>query len=376
MTVERMSVIKLRLRCFPAAALLLAFLSIPGRCEEKTVSKPTATSRAGFVIAPVVGYAPETLFLFGIAGIHHFQLGRGPSPSRLSLYRFNLVYTQKSQAIAQLDYDINLPGGKVEFNGQLKYALFPDRFYGTGNRTANDSREDFNCRYWRLQLNTQRRWGSDFYVGLHLEMFTQSIIETENNGLLASGDIPGSQGMDLFGAGFYGKWDSRDNIFTASRGTYVTLALNHFSPLLGSDFTFTQLLLDGRQYVSFGKESVLAFQGMFKTTWGECPFQALPMFGGAYLLRGFYEGRFRDRSMLALQMEYRLPLIGRFGLCGFAGLAQVQANPGAFSLDGFHSAAGVGLRYKFNKRENLNLRLDIGFADESPAFYLTFAEAF
>jgi hypothetical protein len=37
---------------------------------------------------------------------------------------------------------------------------------------------------------------------------------------------------------------------------------------------------------------------------------------------------------------------------------------------------GIGLRYKFNLRENLNIRLDVGFAGPSPAFYLTFAEAF
>jgi outer membrane protein assembly factor BamA len=357
--------------------LLLTLCVAAPRAEEKAADVDSAAAdRTGFVIAPVVGYAPETLFLFGVAGIHHFQLGRDFPPSRLSLYRFNLVYTLKNQAIAQVDYDINLPGDKVQLNGQLKYALFPDRYYGTGNRSAADDREDFNSRYWRLQLNSQRRLGSDFHVGLHLEMFIQSIVETESGGLLASGTIPGSRGMSLFGAGIYGKWDNRDNIFSASRGSYLTLALNHFSPLLGSDHTFTQLQLDGRHYVAVGRDSVLAFQGVFKTTWGECPFQTLPMFGGAYLLRGFYEGRFRDQSLLALQLEYRLPLWGRFGLCGFAGLAQVQPDPGLFSLNGFHSATGIGLRYKFNRRENLNIRLDVGFADSAPAFYLTFAEAF
>ncbi len=363
-------------QCLGSTALLLLSLYAMGHSAEKKTATDDPPDRTGFVITPVVGYAPETLFLFGVAGIHHFQLGRDLAPSRLSLYRFNLVYTLKNQAIAQVDYDLNLPGGKVQFNGQLRYALFPDRYYGTGNRSTADDREDFNSRYWRLQLNTQRHWGSDLYFGLHLEMFTQSIVETESTGLLASGDIPGSRGMNLFGAGIYGKWDSRDNIFSTSRGTYLALSLNHFSPLLGSDFTFTQLQFDGRQYVAAGRDSVLSFQGVFKTTWGECPFQTLPMFGGAYLLRGFYEGRFRDQSLLALQMEYRLPLWGRFGLCAFAGLAQVQANPGLFALNGFHSAVGFGLRYKFNRSENLNIRLDVGFSDSAPAFYLTFAEAF
>jgi len=54
----------------------------------------------------------------------------------------------------------------------------------------------------------------------------------------------------------------------------------------------------------------------------------------------------------------------------------VQPRFSLLELSGFHLAGGAGLRYKFNRRENLNVRLDIGFAGASPAFYLTFAEAF
>jgi hypothetical protein len=136
------------------------------------------------------------------------------------------------------------------------------------------------------------------------------------------------------------------------------------------------LAVDARRYLPLGGAQVLAVQGVFKTVRGDCPFQVLPMFGGLNLLRGYYDGRYRDRNMLAVQAEYRRPLWGRFGLCGFAGAAQVQAKASLLSLDGFHAAAGVGLRYKFNPRENLNVRLDAGFAGPAPAFYLTFAEAF
>jgi outer membrane protein assembly factor BamA len=207
-------------------------------------------------------------------------------------------------------------------------------------------------------------------------MFAQKMIETASDGLLAAGDIPGSRGGTLSGVGLFAKWDSRDNTFSSSRGSYCALSLNFFTPLLGSDFAFTQLTLDARKYVPVGRSSVLAVQGIFKSARGECPFQALPMFGGLNLLRGYYEGRYRDRSMLAVQAEYRRPLWGRFGFCAFAGLAQVQPEPGLLALSEFHSAAGVGLRYKFNRRENLNVRLDVGFAGPAPAFYLTFAEAF
>jgi hypothetical protein len=358
------------------AAILLFTLANPVLAQDKPAAKASAQPLGGFVIAPVVYYTPETLFSWGIVGIHYFRLSHTDLPSRLSHYRFNLVKTQNKQTIAQVDYELYLAGGTVLIDGMAKYSLYPDRFYGSGNRSASESREDFNARNWRLQVNIQRRWGTKLFSGLHLEMFSQTIIETASDGLLGTGVVPGSRGVRLAGIGLFGKWDSRDNTFSAARGTYGALFLNFFTPLLGSDFTFTQLTLDARKYVPVGRASVLAVQGIFKSAWGECPFQTLPMFGGLNLLRGYYEGRYRDKSMLAMQAEYRRPLWGRFGICAFAGMAQVQPRPGLFSVSEFHPAAGVGLRYKFNPRENLNVRLDIGFAGPSPAFYLTFAEAF
>lgn len=376
MTAEPLPKRRNRQRSFRAAALLLFVAAAPALGQGPDTAKTAVARRNGFVIAPVLYYTPETLFSWGIVGIHYFQLGRSSLSSRLSHYRFNLINTQKEQTIAQVDYELYLPGGKVLLDGMAKYALFPDRFYGSGNRTVAADREDFNSQSWRLQLNLQRRWGSSFFSGVHLEMFAQEMIETADAGQLAGGAIPGSRGGTQSGLGLFGKWDSRDNTFSAAKGLYCALFINFFTPLLGGDFTFTQVTLDARKYFSLDNASVLAVQGICKTTWGDCPFQTLPLFGGLNLLRGYYEGRYRDDSMLALQLEYRLPLLGRFGLCGFAGLAQVQPNLGLLSLQEFHSAAGLGLRYKFNPREHMNVRLDIGFADSAPAFYLTFAEAF
>jgi outer membrane protein assembly factor BamA len=359
-----------------AAAILLLALSNPLRGQGKTAVETAPPGRGGFIITPVVSYAPETLIAWGFAGIHYFQFGRSPLPSRLSHYRFNLIYTQKKQTIAQIDYELYLAGGKVMLNGQAKYSLYPDRFYGIGNRSAKESREDFNARNWRLQLNAQRRWGENIFSGLRLEVFTQNVIETETAGLLAAGDIPGSLGMRLSAIGLFSRWDSRDNTFSPSKGAYGAIFLNGFTKLLGSNYDFSQLTIDGRKYFPLGLGSVLSFQGVMKATWGESPFQTLPLVGGVSLLRGFYEGRLRDKCLLALQTEYRLPVVWRIGLCAFAGVAQVQPELGLMSLKGFHGAGGIGVRYKFNSRENLNIRLDVGFAEASPSFYLTFAEAF
>ncbi len=350
---------------------MIALLAGMGHGQEKK-----ATPRGGFVVTPVAYYTPETRLAFGVVGIHYFRLGHSLPPSRLSHYRFNFIRTQNKQSIAQVDYELYLAGGDFLVDGMAKFWLFPDRFYGIGNRNAEADRENYSSRNWRLQMNMQRRWGENFFAGLRMEFFSLRVVEIEDGGLLASCDIPGSQGGRLSALGLFGKWDSRDNTFSTASGTYCALFFNFFTPALASDFTFTQIILDARKYFPLGTAQVLAVQGIFKSVQGDSPFQTLPMFGGLNLMRGFYEGRYRDRNMLALQAEYRRPLWGRFGLCGFAGAAQVQDKASRLALNEFHVAGGIGLRYKFNRRENLNIRLDAGFAGHSPAFYLTFAEAF
>ena len=343
------------LRICATVLFMLAFATGEITCQGKN-EKAAAPARGGFVVTPVVYYTPETRIAFGIVGIHYFRLGRRDPKSRLSHYRFNFIRTQNKQSIAQVDYELYLAGGKFLFDGMAKYWLFPDRFYGIGNRNSEADRENFTSRNWRLQMNMQKRWGGNLFAGLHLEFFSLSVVETENGGRLAAGDFPGSRGGTLSALGLFGKWDNRDNTFSAASGAYCALFLNFFSPALASDFTFTQMILDARKYFPLGAAQVLAVQGVLKSVWGDCPFQTLPMFGGLNLLRGFYEGRYRDQSMLAVQAEYRRPLWGRFGFCGFAGAAQVQDKISRLVLREFHVAGGIGLRYKFNRRENLNIR--------------------
>jgi outer membrane protein assembly factor BamA len=365
----------------PPRVLLVAILLCP--CvsagflhgSEENAGK-AAAPRSGFVVAPVVYYTPETRLAWGIVGIHHFRLGRIDRPSRLSHYRFNFIRTQNQQSVAQVDYELYLADDRFLIDGMTKYSYYPDRFYGIGNRTLDEEREVFTSSNWRFQLNLQRRWGDFLYAGLHLEIYDLSMREIENGGALAAGTIIGSQGGTLSGLGVFLKWDSRDNTFSPTRGAYASLFLNRFLHILGGDFSFGQLNVDARRYWPLDREQVLAAQGVLRYAWGDCPFQVLPTFGGLNLLRGFYDGRYRDRNMLAVQAEYRRPLWGRFGFCAFAGVAQVQEKASLLELGGFHSAAGFGLRYKFNQRENLNVRLDVGFAGPAPAFYLTFAEAF
>ena len=66
----------------------------------------------------------------------------------------------------------------------------------------------------------------------------------------------------------------------------------------------------------------------------------------------------------------------RIGIAAFGGIGQVADKVQSFDSGSFKYDYGFGLRYKINKKENINLRLDMGFTKEGHGLYIVFAEAF
>jgi len=107
---------------------------------------------------------------------------------------------------------------------------------------------------------------------------------------------------------------------------------------------------------------------------GNAPFFNMAQLGGTRRLRGYFEGKFRDKHLLLAQAELRQEGFGRFGGVAFAGMGTVFGSAGE-SLE-WRPNGGIGLRYQLDKKQKLNIRADYGFGVKSQGFYLTFGEAF
>lgn len=112
-------------------------------------------------------------------------------------------------------------------------------------------------------------------------------------------------------------------------------------------------------------------------TLGTVPFNELTLIGGTRRMRGYFEGRFRDRNMLMAQTEFRRELFWNFGFVAFAACGVVSKNIENFEVQNVKPIGGVGLRYRLSQDEKINLRLDYGIGESgSSGFYLTIGEAF
>ncbi|MHB8096013.1 MAG: BamA/TamA family outer membrane protein [Candidatus Aminicenantales bacterium] len=315
------------------------------------------------VVLPVAFYTPETKIAGGVAGIltfHRADEGVLSRPSFLSLYA---VYTQMSQFTTKWEPTIYLNSEKILITGKLSAEKYPDRFWGIGNEAPDAAEEKYTPQTTSIEFSLQRR-------------LIPRIVRTVPGGALSGSSIGGSAGGLTTGVGFIVNWDNRDSMFFPTRGEYFQVTMGFNRKTFGGDFDYTTLKVNLRRYFPVFGRHVLALQGVVQTASGLPPFYKYPSIGGDSMMRGYFSGRYRDKLLTAVQAEYRLPVFGRIGFAGFAGLGQVAPGLRDLRWGGFKPSLGLGLRFKVVPEEGTNIRLDFAFGKNTTGLYITANEAF
>jgi hypothetical protein len=115
-------------------------------------------------------------------------------------------------------------------------------------------------------------------------------------------------------------------------------------------FGFRMVEYQAIQHVPILRETwVLSFRGRVQTATAkddeETPFFMLPALGGGSSLRGFSSWRFRDRSSLLLQAEWRIPINRYLDLAFFYDAGKVAPRVRDLDLESLNDDFGVGMRF-------------------------------
>lgn len=328
---------------------------------------------------PIVYVTPETSWAFGLAGIYSFYDDeQDPTPgTRPSQLQMAFAYTLNKQILFYLPYDIFTKANRYRFNGELGFYRYTYFYYGIGNELADYPGELFGIRFVRFRLNALRNTGKHTFLGLRYWMDNFRITEVVEEGLLDDPTVTGIQGGIVSGLGPMFQYDSRDNVFFPRKGALVEAAYTFNGSLLGSDFSYTKFSLNASCYFPFLQQSVLAFNTYVEFNTGAVPFNQLALLGGSKKLRGYYEGRFRDRQLIILQSEWRFPIWKRLKGAIFGGAGLVADRIDRFSGSFLRPAVGGGLRYLALKKEQIHVRFDLAWGQgNNSGFYLTIGEAF
>jgi len=369
----------MRLKLFHNAVLFIIALSMlcspSGGAQEQPdeVTDTTRHARVGLLPLPIFFYTPET----GVAGGGAILMLHRPeatdSAMRPSTYVLDLIYTQKKQIIAEVSTDMYLSRGAYRAVGFVHFSRYPQKFFGIGSETPDSFEEPYTSRTFRLSMDALGKITGSISAGPSLFYEDRSLSELTPDGMLQSGTITGSQGGTTLGIGGVIQWDTRDNIFMPSTGRYYAASLRTSIP--GSDFTFSNFTLDVRHYLGMTEMSTLAVQALAVLTSGTPPFYMLAQLGGPNIMRGYFEGRYRDKTLLVMQTEYRFPIVWRFRGAAFAGVGDVAPGLSRFTLRTIKPSYGLGLRYVFDTVEKMTIRIDFGFGKGTNGMYITANEA-
>lgn len=362
------------------AVFLLLFslgcLSLPQTGSAQGFSGDTVgAKRSGVYPLPIFFYTPETGFAGGIAALY-LHRDTASFYNRPSDITGDVIYTEKQQVIVELNGDFYFADGDYRLLTDVSYKKYPNSFFGIGNDVPSNARESYTSETVFGKIVLYRKIYSEVSIAPTIQYESSAIVQTKQGGLLESGNIPGSGGGKVVGAGVVANWDSRDKTFAAYSGSFyqVTGIVNGRS--LGSDFAYSDLEIDLRNFFQTYQSQVLALQVTSQILSGTPPFQDLARFGGQDFLRGYFDGQYRDKTEIGGQVEYRIPVWWRFGVVGFAGMAQVADQVSRWSLSEFKFAGGGGIRFVLNREERVAIRLDMGFGSHSSGTYLTVTEAF
>jgi outer membrane protein assembly factor BamA len=176
--------------------------------------------------------------------------------------------------------------------------------------------------------------------------------------------------------GFHVQRDKRNSSFYPTKGSLFDLTGDFFDQSLGSKRQYQNYKVGYNAYQEVGKKQVLAYRGMICSANQSVPFYDLCLFGVSNDLRGYTGGEFQNRRMFATQAEYRRELPKRLGVVAFAGIGGVAHRWNEFRSDSLLPAAGAGLRFKLDKKNHINYRIDWAIGRAGHTLSIGVGEAF
>jgi Omp85 superfamily domain len=345
--------------------------------EPTTPAKPKKPKRGQVIIAPIPIFSPAVGSGLVLVLGYVFKLNENDKLSPPSTVGLAGAFTRSGTRGGGL-------GGKLYFSEnkyQTTFVIAKGRvdvdFYGIGRIPGKEAikvpiRGGGTVFFGEFMRNVWK----DIFVG---PRYQHRKIYTRLDGPQTPGgfEIPA---IDLqattVAVGFHIQRDKRDSTFYPRKGSLVEMTADFFDESLGSKRQYQNYKVEYNSYREVGTKQVIAYRGMICSANQSVPFYDLCLFGVNNDLRGYTGGEFQNRRMFATQAEYRRELKGRFGVVAFGGVGGIANRWNAFRSDELLPAAGAGLRFKLDKKNHINYRIDFAVGREGRTLSIGIGEAF
>jgi len=310
---------------------------------------------------PFAGYSTETKTIFGITKYNGLLYG---------------YYTMNNQY--KIDLNIDLMHGANKYNSKLDFLLldYPSLYFGLGNNTSEDNEVLIDFKNVLISPSFDYNFYKKMYFGAKYTF--NNYIDVKPIGedtLIRDENITDNEGVQSgFGVRFIR--EKRDNRIRAKKGSFVFMSFDIYGKKLGSEHAYNSFVLDARKYITPIPQLTIASQFYTEIKTGDVPIQSMAVLGGTERMRGIYENRYRDKTVLMSQLEFRFPIVWIIGGTAFGGLGQAGSSYNEYKIDEFKYGFGAGLRLLIDEKTSSVLRFDISFRDGGHSIFIGFNEAF
>lgn len=353
--------------------------SMVRRIFNKLIADSTAPGKPSFRVYPTLAYAPETSVEIGFSSMYLYQ-AKGDTLNRLSEITAFTFVTLQAQYGIWLDNAIYGDKDKWFLLGRVRFQRFPLLYYGNGPDTPGDHPAIVDAMYLIARQRLLRKVVPNFFVGPQVDVQHLYNADFQQPREGQAYPLPlGAEGSTNVGLGLGVVYDNRHNVLNVRKGLFTELGFLSYRKTWGSSENFFGITFDNRLYRPLNQRNVFAWQVYGSFMSGNVPFNLKSLLGGDMIMRGYYQGRYRDDQLLATQVEHRwLPFSfsRRIGGTVFASAGMVAPRLGELNFKLVRYTGGVGLRYLLFPKKDIFLRMDMGLTNEGPGFYIMTGEAF
>lgn len=263
-------------------------------------------------------------------------------------------------------------GGRYRVDYKTAFLSMPTDFWGIGYEMGrhDDNKTSFVRKTASVKVDFMYRFAPHLYGGVNASIDYNKGKDFDDLSYLNGQKTHYTNN----GYGIFLMYDSRDYITAPHRGWYAKFENIFFPSFTGNNPGFNRMELTVDYYHRVWKGGIMAYDlhGIYNS--GHAPWTMLAQLGGSSRMRGYYEGRYRDKGLAEVQAELRQNVYRRIGFAVWGGAGTVFNSFSNFDTSHILPTYGLGFRWEFKNR--VNVRLDYGFGKGESSFMFNINEAF
>jgi hypothetical protein len=259
----------------------------------------------------------------------------------------------------------------IRYTGAVARTNANLEFYGSGNLGLIGLESvNLNLDAWILFQQLKFRLGESnlFLGGSYL------LLDTKNT-FSSPVDYPDFTGVEfsstLSEASIKFELDSRNNVFTPTKGFFLGLKGTYSDEWFGGDALYGRIGVTLIGYIPAGQKVFFGIRHESLYSLGDIPFYARPVIS----LRGAPLMKYQNKNTMLMEAEVTYNIYNRWYLSAFTGMGNAFNGFSELEEGKGVSTMGTGFRYLVAKKLGTHMGMDFGFSQDDFAFYIIFGTA-